>query len=247
MYPTLLEWGDFRLFSYPFFIGIAWAVSYHVSKHLFKIKNIKETNFNFLYWYIFLGSWISAKLFYLIFSAQGKSFIYLYEPNFWLGGGLVFYGGLFGGLLVFSIYSLLFKKMPFYNGAYFIPGLIFAHSIGRIGCFLAGCCYGTPSQLFWSVHLHGLNRHPVQLYESILLFIFGWIIYKSIVKGINEKKVILSYFLFYPVLRFSLEFFRGDTIRGQLFGLSTSQMISLGMVLLIGLKILGTRFNFFRR
>ncbi len=148
-------------------------------------------------------------------------------------GGSVFYGGLIGAILVFFIYTKV-RKLSFGDysdiGALAIP---LFHFFGRIGCFLSGCCYGVEWEhgITYSHSIvesaNGVPRFPVQLVEAglnLLLFFLLFYIYK---KGKANHKVLALYLLIYPVYRFVLEFFRGDAYRGFLFGLSTSQLISI--------------------
>lgn len=159
-----------------------------------------------------------------------------------LDGGMVFYGGL-----IFGILSLLwyFKKYKIDSGkaldlfAIVIP---FAHMIGRIGCFLAGCCYGKQTNAWYgmlfpygsSTHIHGEGARviPTQLIEAILLFslfVFLFVFHRLA----KYKKYRLSslYLMLYGVIRFLLEFLRGDEIRGRWLFLSTSQWISILIIL----------------
>ena len=108
------------------------------------------------------------------------------------------------------------------------------HIFGRIGCFLAGCCYGIESDFGFTVHnnhlnpsINDVNRLPVPLIEAacnLLIFLFILYLFK---KDKMRDKLIYVYMIIYPVVRFTLEFFRGDEYRGFLFGLSTSQWISI--------------------
>ena len=106
------------------------------------------------------------------------------------------------------------------------------HGFGRIGCFLTGCCYGKTISPHW--HLFGLelDRIPVQLIEASFEFLlFILLLYLSRKKPqINGVTV---YIIVYACFRFTIEFFRGDTVRGIFLGLSTSQWISLAIILVI--------------
>ncbi len=148
-------------------------------------------------------------------------------------GGSVFYGGLIGAIFVFYVYTKI-KKLSFGDysdiGAMAIP---LFHFFGRIGCFLSGCCYGIEWEhgLTYSHSLvesaNGVPRFPVQLVEAglnLLLFFVLLYLYK---KGKANRRILALYLLIYPVYRFILEYFRGDSYRGFLFGLSTSQLISV--------------------
>ncbi len=148
-------------------------------------------------------------------------------------GGSVFYGGLIGAIIVLFVYTKV-RKLSFGDysdiGALAIP---LFHFLGRIGCFLSGCCYGVEWEHGITYHhslvesANGVPRFPVQLVESglnLLLFILLYVLYK---KGKANHKILALYLLIYPVYRFILEFFRADTYRGFVGGLSTSQFISV--------------------
>jgi len=239
MFPYFFKFGSFTLYSYPMFIGLSLASAFIVSELLFKKFKIDLKKFYNLYIGSVVSAFIGAKLLFVISSPIDQKLI-LYNSNFWLGGGLVFLGG-FIGILIFFIFYNLFVKIKLKEIALLIPGLTVAHSIGRIGCFLAGCCYGKESNIYWAIHLHGQDRHPVQIYESIVLIIITYILIKILSKNLF-KEAIIFYLTAYSLARFILEFFRGDKIRGlfDIFGiyLSTSQIISV-MLFIIGIVLLG--------
>lgn len=150
-------------------------------------------------------------------------------------GGMVFYGGFIGGLITIPIYCHFNKSLNAGNlfDLYAVLVPLF-HVFGRIGCFLGGCCYGIESHFGFTVHgntinpgVNDVNRFPVQLVEAacnLLIFILILTLFR---KALMKDKLIYVYMLVYPVVRFILEFLRGDEIRGFLFGLSTSQWISI--------------------
>lgn len=142
------------------------------------------------------------------------------SSSFWLGGGFVFYGGLIGALSFILCFCLFHPTFKWRDLSLLVPILLFSHGLGRIGCFLAGCCYGKEM-----VHFH--VRHPVQLYEAFSLMILSFVLGRVLRRGKKEELVIGCYFLVYALLRFSLEFFRGDSVRGVYGVFSTSQWISL--------------------
>lgn len=209
-------------------MGLAWGVGYYLTQYLFDKNKEDSTQLFKLYLGVFASAWLGAKLFFLFFSTQHKIYQYLYADYFWLGGGFVFYGGLIFGLIFYFIYSLGLKKFNFKKSYLLVPGLIFGHAVGRVGCFLTGCCYGSLCDLPWALKIEGYFRHPVQLYEAFALFYLGYLSLKWIKKKKNNLYIISSYLLYYSLLRFVLEFFRGDEVRGIFWlSLSTSQYISI--------------------
>ncbi|MDY2609136.1 MAG: prolipoprotein diacylglyceryl transferase [Eubacteriales bacterium] len=150
-------------------------------------------------------------------------------------GGMVFYGGFLGGIagawLFGKYYRPLTSAIALDLYALVIP---LFHAFGRIGCFLGGCCYGKPWQSGVQFpynplvpQLSEVPRFPVQLVEAgCNLVIFG-VLLLLWSRRKTQEKLLFVYMLIYPPVRFTLEFFRGDSVRGFLWGLSTSQWISI--------------------
>lgn len=161
-----------------------------------------------------------------------------------LFSGMVFYGGLYGGLLAGLIYAKK-KKYPISDVrdtfSLFIP---LFHVFGRIGCFFAGCCYGVKSE--WGIQGRVLTenlrehtkRFPVQLLEAFLLLLLFFVLLLLYKKAKARGNLIFIYLMVYAVLRFCLEFLRGDEIRGRLFMFSTSQWISFITILWVSIYLL---------
>ena len=154
-------------------------------------------------------------------------------------GGSVFYGGLLGGMFAAWLYA---RKQKFDLDPYIGIGAIcipMFHTFGRIGCFLGGCCYGLPWEYGIDLaYSHapgcaGVKRFPIQLVESlfclILCLVLFYLFEKKHWKG---KNILITYLLAYPIARFIIEFFRGDEYRGFFLGLSTSQIISVLIILI---------------
>lgn len=209
-------------------MGLSWGLGYFYTLSIFEKYQIDTKNLNLLFLGLFTTAWIGAKVFFLWFSSGPKLYQYLYANYFWLGGGFVFYGGLIFGLLFYFIWSLLLKKFDIKNSKYLLPGLVFGHAVGRIGCFLTGCCYGSKALNFFTVNVNGEDRYPVQLIESISLFLIGFVILNLLKKKISNIGTVSFYLISYSVVRFLLEYMRGDEIRGIIISdLSSSQLISI--------------------
>ena len=153
---------------------------------------------------------------------------------------MTFYGGLIGGAAFFLIYHkfVIKKKYPtsnFTNDVLLIaPSCIcVAHAFGRIGCFLAGCCYGIETESSLGVLFPGMEHkvYPTQLFESAFLFILFAILFVLAYKY-KCKYTISIYLLSYGIFRFLLEFIRGDERGSYFLSLSPSQWISIIAVVL---------------
>lgn len=158
-----------------------------------------------------------------------------------LQSGGVFYGGLLGALPIAWWYIRRHQLPLFQTLDVLAPAVALGQGIGRLACFAAGCCYGAPSTLPWSVIFHnedahalvgvplGVPLHPSQLYESLTSFLLLFVLLAVLRNRRFPGQVFVLYLLLYAVLRFALEFFRGDAARGMVFGdaLSTSQFIAI--------------------
>jgi phosphatidylglycerol:prolipoprotein diacylglycerol transferase len=218
-------------------MGLAWGFGYFFTNSIFEKYNLDVSKIKSLFIGLFLSSWIGAKVFFLWFSSGPKIYQYIYANYFWLGGGFVFYGGLIFGLLFYFIWSVSLKKFEFRNSKYLLPGLIFGHAIGRVGCLLTGCCYGAKTNSFFSIYIQNEHRIPVQGFEALSLFIIGFVILKMLKDQKPNQFIIQSYLISYSIIRFFLEYFRGDEIRGVFFeNTSTSQLISILIIITILIK-----------
>ena len=161
------------------------------------------------------------------------------EQGKFVKGGITFLGGFITGIITFVI--LIVKVMPYHkkNLLFFlniiVVGMIIAHSLGRVGCFLAGCCYGKETTSIFGVtfpkgstayFLLGPNHSvlPTQLFEAGFLFILFFVLL------FLKKNQFVTYLFSYGIFRFILEFLRGDN-RGELFILSPSQWLSIGLII----------------
>ncbi|MFZ4712828.1 MAG: prolipoprotein diacylglyceryl transferase [Bacteriovoracaceae bacterium] len=229
MLPILIRLEHFTLYSYPLLLGLAWGFAYHYCESQ-KSAGLNTYLFNLFFAGNFLMSWIGSKVFFLIFSGGTNSSYYMQSSNFWLGGGFVFYGGLIFCLL-FTFFFLYLNKLSFSSLVYFLPALPFAHAIGRIGCLLAGCCFGSPTESILGVHIHEEKLIPVQLFESLLCLGIGLVLVKLIKMG-KTRWALPVYLLTYGLGRFALEFLRADEVRGKLVYLSSSQWVSIVLIIL---------------
>lgn len=231
MLPILFKETFFPIYTYPLFMGFAFGFAFRMSEWLLYKKSEKTDGLVPFFLQLFIFSWVGAKILFLLVTKTLPEGTFL-NTNFWIGGGFVFSGGLLFAASTSIFYISFFKKFSFSKVAIIIPALPFAHAIGRVGCFLAGCCYGTETSFPLAIHLHGADRHPTQLYEAILLVLLGFFMMRR-----KIEKPILFYFGSYSIIRFFLEFLRGDSERGYIGPFSTSQSLSLLLVIFISLYL----------
>lgn len=172
-----------------------------------------------------IGIVVGGKILYLLLDIpviiRYRSFIFGSIDQFfsYMSGGFVFYGGLFGAIFVIYLYCRKFSVSFQKAMICMVPSFPIAHAFGRIGCFFAGCCYG-------------IDDIPVQLYECIgnILIFFVLLLIEKVGKRNQLPYIYLS---LYAVLRFALEFLRADSKRGFIFHLSTSQWISIMVLIFV--------------
>lgn len=170
-------------------------------------------------------------------------------PIWLLQGGLVFYGGLIGGVAGAFIGAAIARTRLLRYCDAIVPTLPLAHAIGRMGCFFAGCCYGRVTDSWIGMSFpsavtglaEGVKVIPTQLIEAganLLVFLFLlWFTRKRRVGATT----LFVYLIIYGVERFLIEYLRGDEIRGIFGAFSTSQWISLGLVVLSAAGLIITK------
>ncbi len=168
---------------------------------------------------------------YLMFNA--KDFEEWWNYAKLIFGGSVYYGGLIGGMIAAAIVMKRRNYPAEIMTDIAAPAVALFHGFGRIGCFLGGCCYGI--EVPWGVtYTHSLNesangvpRMPVQLFESAFEFLLFFLLWMLLRHDRLKGRLFSLYLVLYGIFRFIIEYFRGDAYRGFLFGLSTSQFISI--------------------
>lgn len=261
MHPVLINvFGWFNIHTYGlmiatgFLVGMQLGVRQARRVDLSPKRNFDQFILDLTFWILIVAMIGSRILFIIVEWDKG----YAQDPikifRFW-EGGLVFYGGFIASVLFSYIYSKSKKRDFFQVSDILIPSVALGHFFGRIGCFAAGCCWGVAADPDFALAVqfpsgslahnslkaaeviaynapYTNHVHPVQLYES-----FGELSIFFILLAVRPRKrfhgqVLLTYLFLYPILRTTLEFFRGDVARGEnVLGtpLSTSQFISVGI------------------
>lgn len=155
------------------------------------------------------------------------------------GLAMTFYGGLVGGVITFLLgYFLVIKKQ--YPQCSLISDIMpiapacitVAHGFGRIGCFMAGCCYGVETTSILGVTFPGMTHavYPTQLFEAIFLFLLTALLFYIAIKKRSPYNLSI-YLCLYGIFRFLNEFLRGDERGAFMLSLSPSQWLSIVSVL----------------
>lgn len=245
MHPILIKIGPITIHTYGFLLAVGVLLAILLSLKLGKQQNVStKVLADFIFYTIIIGL-LGAKLFLLatdfgFYSKNPGQIKYL------LTSAGTFYGGLIFGIL-FAILFIRKHKLDFnVMGDVIAPAIALAHFFGRMGCFFAGCCFGreahgcsiamefTDPTRTTGVPLH-TPLYPTQLMEAILnLLNFIILIISSKRKKFNGQ-IFIMYIFNYSIIRFFVEFFRGDDDRGYIFGgvehpfssLSVPQLISI--------------------
>ncbi|MBA3065944.1 prolipoprotein diacylglyceryl transferase [bacterium] len=231
MFPRILSIGSITLHTYGLLIFIAVMAAWFALKREVAGR-IDGRRLEDIVFFSVLSGFVSARLFHFIFwdfetlAANPLEFFYVWH------GGLAVGGGIIGGFLAL-VYFAKKSKIPFPEFCdYFAAPMILGQAIGRIGCFMAGCCWGSSSGCLPGVTFNdaaslapcGVSLHPVQLYESALNFALFFLILKTPLKKTGLRTVI--YLAGYGLIRFFMEFIRGDNVPG-FFGLTIMQIIAI--------------------
>ncbi len=241
MHNDILTIGKITIHGYGLMIGIGFLIAVLVGMYRAKKKGMNQEAILDIAIYCILAGFLGGKLLYVI--VEWKRFID--NPLAVLGSsGFVVYGGIITGVLTGYIYCRI-KKISFVK--YFdlvMPEIAIAQGFGRIGCFLAGCCYGRPTDSWLGVVFppealapSGVKLLPTQLFMSAGDFLIALILILYSRKNKIDGNVGAGYLILYGVGRFGIEFLRNDS-RGSVGVLSTSQFISLFIVAIgIGLIV----------
>jgi phosphatidylglycerol:prolipoprotein diacylglycerol transferase len=249
VHPDLIRIGHFHLATYGFLVAMGMLVGLAVILHLSKKQNLDGDEMWNLCGLVILAGIVGSKALYVI-TEWGNSYQSIgdiFSLNTLQSGG-VFSGGLVLALIT-AIWYLRKHKISFLSAADVIaPGLALGHAIGRLGCFSAGCCYGKPTSEPWGVIFTnplaheitgtplGVKLHPTQLYEALAEVINFGVLYWVATRKKFEGQVIGLYMVVYGIERYIIEFFRGDSGRGDIWGvMSGTQLISIGLVIAGGI------------
>ena len=235
MFPNLFSIGPVIIHTYGLFIAMGFTAALLVTIKIGKAQGIKSQQVMDMGFIMILWAIIGSRLTYVIinFSAYKNDPINILK--IW-EGGLVFSGGLITLLLVMSWYIKRHHLSFWKIGDLWAPGIAIGQSIGRIGCFMAGCCYGRPTDLKWGMvfthpqSLAPLNipLHPTQLYASLSGLIIFLVLMVLQAKKKFDGQVFIWFLILHSTARLAIERFRGD-YRGLIPGteMSTTQLLSI--------------------
>jgi phosphatidylglycerol---prolipoprotein diacylglyceryl transferase len=231
MHPILFTIGPFTIYSYGVMLAIAFLVSFNLASTRCKIFGIKKDNLSTLFFVLLISGIIGARLLYVLSNLD--FFIgYPFEIFMINKGGLVFSGSL----IVAPVFGILYAKkagITITDGADLLaPFIALGHAIGRIGCFLNGCCYGRPTESVFGMQFpfSPVKLYPTQLFSAAGLFIIFLVLFFMQKRRAFKGQIISLYLIVYGVFRFFIEFLRGD-LEPIFHNISLTQAISLAFIL----------------
>jgi phosphatidylglycerol:prolipoprotein diacylglycerol transferase len=247
MRPTLLRLGALQVRSYGVMLVLAFAVGTLWAMREARRRGLAPERMLDVGLAALVGGLIGGRALYVILDpyTTWREF-----PLVW-HGGLSFHGALIGGIIAVAIYALLSRTcltLILDTGA---PGVALGYAVGRIGCFLNGCCYGAPTSLPWGVCFLSPTTgrltppsHPAQLYASAgSLIVFALLVLLRPRARIGGQ-LFIAYLGLYGVMRFVVELWRRGYTAELLWGpLTQAQVASIAMMVIgvIGWLVLGRR------
>jgi phosphatidylglycerol:prolipoprotein diacylglycerol transferase len=248
MHPILFEipriefgnWtiGPFPIRLYGLMIGIGFLLGVWLASRRARKEGIDPDRILDMGVSLLLAAIVGSRLLYVLVNMQEFQRNWLDVFAIWKGG-LVFYGGLIGAVVA-GMWYLRRHQLPLWKTAdIFAPYIALGHMFGRFGCFFAGCCYGSPASTSLGITFSdphslaplGVPLYPTQLFEAggeFMNFLLLLTLYRH---RKFDGQIFWLYPALYAILRFVVEFFRGDAARGLWFGgvISTSQIIAVFM------------------
>jgi phosphatidylglycerol:prolipoprotein diacylglycerol transferase len=238
VYPELFNLGPITVYTYGVLLAASYLLGLWLAMRRAKARGLDSNRVLDLGVYIIIAALIGAKLLLLVvdFDEFRRSPMELLSLA---RAGGVFYGGLILAVLV-AFWYIARHNLPFWTTCdVFAPGIALGHVTGRLGCLAAGCCWGKPTTVPWAIIFTnpaaaanvgtplGVPLHPTQLYEAGAELLILVLLLVTERRGrVFQGRTFWVYMFLYAISRFIIEFYRNDP-RGMVFGISTSQFISL--------------------
>jgi phosphatidylglycerol---prolipoprotein diacylglyceryl transferase len=217
VHQVAFEFGGFSIYWYGVLVAMAFLIGIWTASRRAILDNLPPERIVDLGPWLILGALVGARLLYVIYYWQEDFAGGPWWEIFMIRkGGLVFYGGLLGASAAAVLY-IQARQLPLWRISDILaPSIALGHVFGRLGCLMNGCCYGHATNLPWAIsfpHDHPTFPsliHPTQIYESVLnlgLYLgLAWLFRRKAFPG----QVFATYLIGYSILRFNVEFFRGD-------------------------------------
>ena len=236
MHPEFIRLGPLDIHTYGVLVAIGFVVGLAVAARRARREGIDPERVTDLGVWLIVSGMLGGKLFHIIFFWNDFIYGWRTEGVRSLREGFVFYGGFIVASLTAVAYARV-KRLPFAKLAdIFAPSVALGHAFGRMGCFFNGCCYGKPCSLPWGVRfppphvMAGIPVHPTEIYEAL----GNLVIFAGLSALYRHKRfdgqIWWLYVLGYGVLRFIVEFFRGDYDTHYFGVLTLGHLMALVMI-----------------
>lgn len=243
MHPILLQFGNFKVYSYGVMVALAFLTAVYLACREAKRAGIAPEKILDACLYIMIFGIIGARALHVILDI-GYYSKYPLDIIMINQGGLAFQGGLIFGIVA-AIISIKKSGLPLLNaGDMLIPYVALAQSIGRIGCLLNGCCYGVPSDSYIAIYSAGPNGalQPTQIYLS-LFFLAMFVVLKMVYENKKTDGIVFAWYLaLFSSGSFLIDFLRGD-LAVVFFNLRMSQIISAAIFFISLFMLAGLRWK----
>ncbi len=254
MFPDLLSIGPLTIHTYGLLVAVGFFASLLVTVRTGISDGMSPQLVMDMGFVIVLSAMAGSRVMYVLMNVSYFSHHPVDIFKVW-HGGLVFSGGIIAAVPTLAWYANRHHLSSLKVADLWAPGAAIGQGIGRIGCFMAGCCYGKPTDLEWGVtftHPHSLaplniSLHPTQLYSSISGFIIFLILLLLYPNRKYEGQIFIWFLILHSTARLLIERFRGDD-RGAFLSSSvsvtqfvTTLILIASVVALIILKSKGTK------
>jgi len=240
MFPDLFTLGPLSIHTYGLFVAAGFATALFITTRLarsygLQTQHVMDMGFISIVWGV-----VGSRLLFVLMNLSYYSAHPLDAFKVWQGG-LVFSGGLIGTALALVWYSRRHKLTFWSLGDLWSPGVALGQALGRIGCFMAGCCYGKPTDIPWAAlftHPHSLAPlhiplHPTQIYSALSGIAIFLILVMIHARKKFQGQVFLWFLILHSTARLLVERFRADD-RGVIPGTEMSLTQLVAIVLLLG-------------
>ena len=247
MHPLLFNLFGLEIRSYGVMAALGFLSAILTWTWLGRHEKRPEGFASTLGFWLMAGGIIGARLAYVIanwsqYRAEPLTIIRIDQ------GGLIFYGGLILASVTLILFARRHRQPLWHLADFAIPGLAIGHSLGRVGCFLNGCCYGRPADPAWcglayppgsdpGYFFPNIPLYPVQLIEALGLFLIWLYLLTGYPRRRFDGIIFARYLLLYAPLRFLLEYLRGD-VRQTWTYLNTAQLVSIALCIWCGLLMI---------
>ena len=235
MFPNLFSIGPLTIHTYGVFVALGFLSGILISIKIGKSMEIDSQQVMDMGFLIILSGLIGSHLAYVLMNLSYYKSNLIDILKIW-DGGLVFSGGLIAVAITMVLYAKRKKISVLRIGDLWSPAAAIGQAIGRIGCFMAGCCFGKPTDMIWGITFRNTESlaplniplHPTQLYSSFCGFIIFIILLTLSAKKKFEGQVFIWFLILHSTARLLIERYRGDN-RGFIPGVdwTVTQLISI--------------------